>query len=421
MWRLWFLMMTCLCSASLALAQVQTTYILVPIPDGFPAALDPSGPLVAAGAIKSDDPGRPDHPALLTEAGPIVLGLLPEGTFGNGTGVCGAYTTGFASTGPFGLRTHAFLAVAGEPVLRDLGEGERFSAGADVNCRGEVAGYGDDATLSRLVPLWWDVDGAVQELPTFEATGTGGVSAINAAGDMLGSATVGRTSHCAWWPAATHAIQDCGVGPGADDLSGGFALNNTGPHLVGTVVFDADGRAQHPFLREPDGTIVLLPTLPDEAACVAVGINDAGVIVGACATDAPEASAPFSSQCTLWQDDASPAPPVPVALSALVTNGEGWDLRRCLGVNRNGVILGDGTRHGEPMAFLAIPVGGAGEVSQSATPAPPVKRQPQATPQETPTTLATLVAHWQRHRAATVGKIERWEQALAAWKAAHGR
>jgi hypothetical protein len=414
MLQYWSVMLVCLFSASLAMAQ--TTYTLVPIP-GFPSALDPSGPLVGTGAIPSDAPGRPDQPALFTEAGPVLLGLLENGTFGIGTGVCGAYTTGVASTGPFGLRTHAFLAVAGESVLRDLGDGDRFSAGSDVNCRGEVAGRTADPGFDRILPAWWDVDGELHELPTFDSTGSGNADAVNERGDFVGSARVGLTSHCAWWPAATHAIADCGVDPGGTGLSFGMALSNVGPHIVGTFI--VGGEPQRGFLREPDGTIVPLLPLPGEGQSLAVGVNDDGLIVGWSMTDPPLASDPFSSQCTVWQDDASVTPPAPVALSTLVTNGTGWELRRCVGVNRNGVILGDGMLNGVRTAFLAIPLVEVAEpppVEPPATPKP-VKRPPK----DKPARLADILAQWQKRHEAAQDKVARWEAQVKAWKKVHGR
>jgi hypothetical protein len=415
--RYWSFMLMCLCSASLAVAQ--TTYTVVPLPpaQGFPSAFDPSGPLVGTGAIPSDAPGRPDQPALFTEAGPVLLGLLENGTFGIGAGVCGAYTTGVASTGPRGLRTHAFLAVAGEPVLRDLGDGDRFSAGSDVNCRGEVAGRTADPGFDRIIPSWWDVDGELHELPTFDPTGSGNADAVNERGDFVGSARVGLTSHCAWWPADTHAIEDCDVDPAGTGLSFGMALSNVGPHIVGTFI--VGGEPQRGFLREPDGTIVPLPLLPGQGQCVAVGINDDGLTVGWCFNDPPFASDPFSSECTVWQDDASLTPPTPVALSTLVVNGAGWELRRCVGVNRNGVILGDGMLNGVRTAFLAIPLI---EVVEPPPAEPPTTPKPGKRPhKDKPARLADLLAQWHKHWEDRQDKMARWEAHVKAWKAAHGR
>jgi hypothetical protein len=414
MWRFWFFLMVSMVSSALALAQPR--YLLIPL-EGLPSALDPSGPLVGTGAVLSDEPGRPEHPALFTEAGPVLLGLLPDGLSGHGAGVCGAFTTGYASTGPFGLRTHAFLAVAGESRLRDLGDGDRFSAGAAVNCQGEVAGYADDPTLSRIVPVWWDVDGDEHILPTFQNSGTSVADAINEAGDIIGNAPVGANSHCVWWPADTRAIQDCGVDPSGNDFSFGMGLSNNGPHMVGPFFVVGDTTPQRGFLREPDGTIVPLSPLPGEAQSIAVGINDAGLIVGWSATNPPSAGLPFSSQCTLWQDDDSAPPPTPVALSALVTNGEDWELRQCLGVNRNGVLLGEGTRQGVRTAFLAIPITEVVEEPPVESPAspPPAKRHQK----DKPAHLADLLAHWQRHREVSLGKIARWEAQVKQWQARH--
>jgi uncharacterized membrane protein len=409
MWRLSFLMIASLCSASVALAQVQTQYTIVPL-QCFPSALDPSGPLVGVGT-------EGVQPALCTEAGPALLGLFPDGTFGAGEGVCGAYATGYAGRVN---TTHAFLAIAGQPTLQDLGEGDAFSAGRSVNCRGEVAGQTQvpDPTDFRVVPAWWDVDGERHDLETFQDTGGGAASVINAFGAIAGSADVGRNAHCAFWPADTHAIHDCGVDPDGQDFSFGMDLSDDS-HIVGVFFLVGAGTPQRGFLREPDGTIVVLEPVDGEQQSLAFGINNAGLVVGFSLTDPPRANAPFSSQCTLWQDDASPTPPVPIALSTLVTNGEGWDLRVCLGVNRNGVLLGSGTLNGVRTAFLAIPTEPVVDVPPAPIPAPEQRRVRRTKDHDGPAQLPNVLAHWQARQAQSQDKVARWEAARQAWKQAH--
>jgi hypothetical protein len=404
----------------LGLSAALGPYLLVPL-DGLGFGIDQAATPEAPRGIGTNRPPPEQQPALLTEAGLIPLGTLPGGTFGLGSGICGAFATGYSGTGPFSLRTHAFRwTQADGPVdLGTTGSEDLFSAGSDVNCLGVVAGRGDDPTGSRIVPLVWDADGLVRQLPTFEAIGSAFANAINALGDVTGDAQVGRGAHCALWPHDTGEIVDCDPGSGTDGFSFGFDINAS-RHIVGSAIVPTLG--QRGFLVEATGEIVLLAPLGGEAMSMAAAINDAGLAVGASSTDPPVASAPFSSQCTLWQDTQEPGPPAPVALASLVTNPEGWDVRRCVDISEAGVILGEGTLNGVPTAFFAIPMG---MVAQP----PPVEEPPVADAraprhhrlaQHRDLDLHARLARWQQHREVYLSKQARWNERVAEWKARHG-
>lgn len=419
MLRYWYFILVCLFSASLAMAQPQ--YTLIPL-EGMPQALDPSGPLVAIGAAFGATPGSAEQPAYLTEAGPVFLGLLPGGSSGRGEGICGAYATGTAQAGVGGFFTHAWRTTAGEAGLEDLGDGARYSAGRAVNCQGIVAGVQETTDGDfRIEPVWWDVEGTIHLLPTLQATGTSTADAINEAGDIAGSAAVGVNAHCAWWPADTGAIQDCLVDPAGKDFSYAMFLNNRG-HLGGTFFLVGNPQPQRGFLREPSGAIVLLNPVEGEAMSMALDMNDAGLVVGSSSTDPERANLPGTARCTLWQDDDRDEPPIPVALDTLVTNGAGWTLRRCLGVNAGGVILGSGTLNGVTTAFLAIPTVPVAQVPPPAVAPQPTRHGKRRTKaQHGPMDLAKILAHWQERLAQSQDKVARWEAARDAWKKVHGR
>jgi len=85
------------------------------------------------------------------------LGYLPQGGFSRANGAYGQAVVGYASTGPFGLYTHAFrwTQAAGMQDLGTTGTADLFSAATALNSAGTIVGYADSPTRQGIVPVAW--------------------------------------------------------------------------------------------------------------------------------------------------------------------------------------------------------------------------------------------------------------------------
>jgi hypothetical protein len=400
-----------------SLSHAFPTYTLVPLGEDVPFGLDPlatsAADARAIGLTRAQAPGN-QVPVFLTAQGPRPVFPLLDAEGGIGNGLCGPFVTGNTDG-------DAFLAVEGEPQPRLLpapGEGTIFSAGADVSCGGTVVGRALDG--DQFEAVLWPLDGAPIVLPRFESGGSPGADAVNEAGDATGSVTVRGQSHCALWLQATGwAMEDCHADPAGPGFSFGMDINAS-QHVVGPVMLP--GVAQRGFLREPAGDVQILAPLDGLQQSLAAGITDTGLIVGTSFTDPETANRPFPSEATLWQDTADAALPAPVALASLVVNLGGCTLRRGIGVSEAGVLLVQGDCGGTATAFLAIPTTPAlAEEPPPVEPEPTRQRRPRAAKARTLKELVTRLAKWRQQREVCLGKLERWEEQVTAWKARHGQ
>jgi hypothetical protein len=403
------------------LAHSQTTYTLLALPPpasgrGIPVALDQAGTRRAVGTSLAG------KPVLFTEDAAFEFALLAGGGIGAALDLCGPYTVGYSGTGPFGGQTHAVLWDNGDPVDLGTANGDptMFSTANAVTCSRWVAGRGwveaAEPVGVRLVPLLWDPDGEVSVLEVPQLSGPAVAEAISARLDVVGSVTVGTESQCALWPAPTHDLHTCHL-PGAR-RSMGFGVNNA-QQVVGPLL-TAEGE-QRGFLREKTGRVQVLDCVPGLPGCLAAQVNDAGLVVGESYAFPERAGAPFASQCTLWQDTPASRLPVPRALRDLVSNGAGWELRRCLGVNPQGVLLGSGLRDGVETIFLAIPTALLAVRPPSLIP-DPVKHLPRGRRlQASVEGVRERLAGWQEYVDLYQDKHARWQTQVGEDDAAAGR
>ncbi|WP_374569293.1 hypothetical protein [Ideonella sp.] len=78
-------------------------------------------------------------------------------------------------------------------------------------------------------------------------------------------------------------------------------------------------------------------------------LNDAGIVVGTSAI--VESASPRQPHAFVWQDGTM------VDLNRLIDGDhDGWVLNKAVDINNLGQIVGQGTHHGVPRAFMATPV-----------------------------------------------------------------
>ena len=179
----------------------------------------------------------------------------------------------------------------------------------------------------RLLP-----DGTVQRaaVPGFEF---GSAVDVNAGGDAIVRA--GLLGHM--WR-ADGGISTLPSLPGGSGIADPAALND-----LGWVVGVSDTR---PFLWTPDGTMLDLGVLPGGGYTRAVGLNNAGLVVGS-----SEIGVEDESRAFVWSSESGL-----VRLDDLHAPGDGWILRHAAEVNESGVIVGSGWYQGQWSGFLLTPV-----------------------------------------------------------------
>lgn len=409
-------LMTVVCTPTFLCAQA--TYTLVPLPGGLAAGLDQGGSLLAVGTVRSPAPGGASLPAILTEAGPVLINLLEGGTFGQAAGACGPYVVGYSATGPLGLDTHAFLRVEGDPQVHDLGTPGRFSAAGGVNCARQVAGRGEGPEGPAIEALLWDVDGVLRLLERFEAGGTAMAEAINQLGDVTGTTPHGGNPQCALWNAPAYALESC-HGPDADGVSIGLGINLS-RHVVGAVM--QARLPQRGLFRQADGSVTRLDPVAGLNMSQATAVNDEGLVIGTSRNDPDCGSCPFASEVTLWQATADAVPMLPVTLASRVPSMGDWtELRRGLDISASGVILFEGIHQGVVTSGLAIPttlVVEAPPVEEVLRPAPP---QDPPRGKERFMALRDRLEKFWAHVGLREEKLARWEAVVHEWKAKHAR
>lgn len=156
--------------------------------------------------------------------------------------------------------------------LGTLADGADFvSSAADVNNLGTVVG-GSHAADGSWRGFRWK-NGVMTELPAL-AGGFGDVHAVNDADQIAGAAyTAGGQLHAALWSGG--AVTDLGTLGG--NYSVAYAINRDGV-VVGSAA-RATGKRLRAF-RHRDGVMEDLGALPTGDSAAALGINDAGEVVG---------------------------------------------------------------------------------------------------------------------------------------------
>jgi probable HAF family extracellular repeat protein len=272
----------------------------------------------------------------------------------NGEDFCGFNAFGLS---PTATRCRPFLWQHG--AMRRLPTlGGANGVASAINYRGVVAGHAETTRrdpdpgcpVSQFKPVIWD-NGRIQELSTF-GDPVGVAAAINDRGQVVGaSGTCGPfnvnsglylvENHALLWDHG--AVTDLGNLGGTGGLAGNHAcaINNLG-QVVGHSELP-NNTTFHGFLWTSELGMRDLDTLPNDAASLALGINDRGEVVGA------SLDANFNPRAVLWENDAM------TDLNTLVSATSGLYLLVANSINSSGEIVGVGvTSTGEVHGFLAI-------------------------------------------------------------------
>lgn len=234
--------------------------------------------------------------------------------------------------------------------------GGDYSIANAVNDAGAVAGqshaYGrwNRAFTSSMGP-----DGAYHPIAMGANGGaTSSATAINHQGTVVG-----------WSDVATQWRNHAFVGTPSHDIGtlGGLNSEATGINDKGQVVGWStiatgyvppahpdgyfDPGAKHAFLYQ-NGQMTDLGTLPGYQASAAKAINALGQIVG-------DSTSSFGQHAAFFNATGGP----PTDLNSLLPPNSGWVLDDAVGINDSGQVIGYGTYHGDPHAYLlALPAQG---------------------------------------------------------------
>ena len=250
-------------------------------------------------------------------------------------------------------------------------------SGAQINNRGDVAGYAEKTTRDpacgspqqfQFRPVLWS-NGVANELPVFPGDVEGAAVGLNDSGQVVGGSgvctnfsvtnqTYMQPLHALLWQ--NGETTDLGNLGGSGLFGGGHTANavNNLSWVVGSsdLPGDADTTTSHAFLWTRETGIQDLPPLPADVLSVALGINDAGQATGL------SIDGTFSVlSAVLWQDG------LVYNLNDLVMPGAdaGLYLQLAQTINSLGEIVGFAqTAAGDVHGFLATPdLSGDGQTS----------------------------------------------------------
>jgi probable HAF family extracellular repeat protein len=281
-----------------------------------------------------------------------------------GEDFCGFKTSGLPSHGttcvPVVWQNNVMTPL---PTLQKGNNGEA----SWINNRGVVAGTAENATpdstcpaegpqVFQFKPVTWE-NGKIQELATSGLDPDGYAFAINDNGQVVGGSgdcaayangAYLFSRHALLWQKGT--VTDLGNLGGTVPMAGTTAIqiNNQG-QVTGTSDVDMSGSPTfHGFLWSQATGMQDLGTLPNDAASVAIGINDGGDVVGI------SFDAEFNPRAFLRQNG------VMADLNALIAGGSTLFLMDACSINSRGEIVGSAlTSTGEVHGYLATPSNGA--------------------------------------------------------------
>lgn len=351
-------MSACLVSLSQA-----AEYNVVDLGAGLAFGLSAEGQVVGSVSI-------PEQTAAILAPTPQVLGTLADGLVSLANGVAQGRVVGYTTLHGL-LQQHAFLytQAGGMQDLGTLGDASLVSVATAINSAQLITGYGerpDVQTIPAIRPIVF-VLGIPSEIGTLGGP-TGYADTVNEMGDICGqSQTVAGDYHATLWPLEGGVI-DLDQSPGSFSLA--TSLNNHG-QIVGAL----QGRA-HLWHGGPGG--VDLGVFPGDISSRALGINDAGMIVGVSTPGGPCCPPERAVRFTDGQVQ---------DLTALI-DAPGWSLELATAINNAGQISGVGRLNGQSRAFLLQPIAADPPPHGS----PPVTPPPQAPPPTTPPPVTPPVA-----------------------------
>jgi probable HAF family extracellular repeat protein len=326
------LVLVVLLFAAFAAAQSYTITDLGPVSGSFagPRAINNLGDVVI-GNNGLSYLWTPTHSSL-------SLYPLPGGTLTEALGINSHGLVVGESNGPGNY--HAVLWSEGEP--QDLGTlpGGVFSAANAVNATGEIAGTADTIKSGSEAMVWAQAMG-MQGLGFLPGGKSSAAYAINRFGQVVGWSTASNAGAYPYLWSKTTGMVALPLLPG----SGGgyaYAINDLG-QIAGEL--SCGIVCTHAVLwGKTKGSIVDLGVLPRAAISYAHGINNVGQVVGESGDTSVFDDAFVWSSTTGMQD-----------LNNLIPANSGWLLGTALAINDRGQIVGYGTLNGQIEAFLLTP------------------------------------------------------------------
>ncbi len=280
----------------------------------------------------------------------------------NGEDFCGSKALGLPAKGTTCV---PFLWQAGVTTALPMLGGNNGTTHM-INNAGQIAGMAENATMDpncpatgaqrlQFKPVIW-VNGQVQELPTVGGDPDGSAFAINDNGQAVGASgscttfnTIGLVNfqplHALLWQAGS--VTDLGTLGGTGHGQGILAahINNKG-QVVGNSDLAGDTNF-HAFLWTEGTGMQDLGTIPGDANSVAIGINDAGDVVGV------SLDAKFNPRSFFWRNG------VMSDLNSLAPADSPLFLITGCSINSLGQIIGIGVDStGAFHGYLATPVNG---------------------------------------------------------------
>jgi hypothetical protein len=235
----------------------------------------------------------------------------------------GRVTVGYAGCFEAGCVNQEAMVWEGAGVAYPLGllPHGNASAATDLNARGQICGYGDDAT-GRVRALRWSPNVTTLHDYGFNAY----CDAINTAGFMVGSAVhPSGYLHAMLWVNPTVVYDLHGLIGGGYQSLGCCLTENF--WMAGTMWTPTGMHAwRWPLWR---GSPLMLPDPPGMVGCFARGLSDRGEVVGSCD---PNLGYP-AEHAILWDKDGQPHD-----LEALVVNVPGLYLDGATAINHAGAI-----------------------------------------------------------------------------------
>lgn len=279
------------------------------------------------------------------------------------------WVTGTAYTDA-GRRAFVWTPQGGMQDVGSLGGDGLESIGTHINNRGQVAGWSMTGSGSGTHGYVWSAGDGMQDL------GEGGVGALNnqgavvTGGQLLRPGEAAQTLPSGFWAytlndkeqmagivkvgTGTHVallehgeLKDLGALPSSREWAYAHALNERGD--VAGVSHLSPGVEHAVVWRNGGAAIDLGDFAGGLDSSRALGINDAGFVVGYGTTDGPGLG---WVRAAIWSPEG-----VMTNLNDLIPSASGWALTQATGINEHGQIVGWGTNSlGQAHAFLLTPV-----------------------------------------------------------------